>query len=133
MSELLDLDAVGEELVEVRPVKIGGRTYEFPGILGAKAIKGFLPLMARMEAIKDVENPTADQLGEMLDVVEAILSALIGPDHADSIMTNAEIGKLQLLVVRLFEVYGVGEAPASSTSSASDGASSKPISSGTTA
>lgn len=133
MTELIDLDAVGEELVEVRPVKVGGKIYDFPGVLGAKAIRGFLPLLDQMKTIDDVEEPTAAQLETMLDVVEKIVASLVGPDHADEIMTNADAKKLQLLIERLFEVYGVGEAPASSTSSESGGAKLKPTSNASTA
>lgn len=132
-TDLIDLDAVGEEIAQERPVRIGGVVYNFPAEVGAKVLRGLMPLLEKVQALQglDPEELTAAQGIDALDTLETLVAAFVGPDQAAQIMEN-DLRKVQALVERVIGAYGLGGLEASSSSSAADGGPSRPISSTTT-
>lgn len=126
MSEI-NLDEVGEEIVETRTVRADGRVYTFPGTLSVNACRQFVPKLDQLQAAA-----AGGDIGALLGAMEDILKPLAGDDQTRDILDHVNVKKVELMVTGLFQAYGLGEAAASSSSSASTGQPSRPTSNGST-
>lgn len=126
---MIDLDAVGEEIVRERVVKADGVEYRFPGTLSVNRLRDFAPRIDELQKVATGEVSAAD----MLKLIEEVLAPLAGPDQTAQILDNVGIEKVQRMIMALFEAYGLGEASASQRSSRSTGKRSRPTSKPTTA
>lgn len=123
-----NLDDKLDEVRDEWTVQANGRTFRFPGTLSVNRLRAFAPDVERLQQIVAGKG----DVGSLLDLIEAVLKPLAGPDQSADLLEHVGIGDVQRIIVWLFEKYGLGEASASSASSENTGTSSRQTSKGST-